>query len=340
MRRRYLIVMILAMFACIISGCGKKSGDDANNFADLGDSSNTIKLKMGHALDTEHPVHKAMVFMAEKLKEKSDGKVILEIYPGEQLGSESELVEQLQMGLLDMTKVSTSPLESFIPIYSIFSLPYLFRDNDHYRKVLQGPVGKKLLDAGQSKSLKGLCYYDAGSRSFYTKEKPIMSPDDLTGMKIRVMNSKTAMQMMKELGASATPISWGELYTSLQQGVVDGAENNPPSFYFSRHYEVCKFYSLDEHTAVPDILLMSTVVWESLNPQQQNWLQAAVDESVVYQRRLWKESSDNALKEVQKAGVEIIYPDKAPFRESVRPMHDSYRNTPIYDLIQEINRVE
>jgi len=336
MRQRLLIVTILAMFACILSSCGKKSGDDA----DSGDSGNTVKLKMGHALDTEHPVHKAMVFMAEKLKEKSDGKVILEIYPGEQLGSESELVEQLQMGLLDMAKVSTSPLESFIPVYSIFSLPYLFRDNDHYWKVLQGSVGKKLLDAGQSKSLKGLCYYDAGSRSFYTKEKPILTPDDLAGMKIRVMNSKTAMQMMKELGASATPISWGELYTSLQQGVVDGAENNPPSFYRSGHYEVCKHYSLDEHTMVPDIVLISTITWNRLSPEIQQMIQEAADESVEFQKQLWKQDSDEALKKVQEHGVTIYNPEKGPFREKVKQMLASYDGTEVGEFIKQIEQVQ
>jgi TRAP-type C4-dicarboxylate transport system substrate-binding protein len=146
--------------------------------------------------------------------------------------------------------------------------------------------------------------------------------------------------MVQSLGGAATPISWGELYTALQQGVVDGAENNPPSFYLSKHYEVCKYYSLDEHTSVPDILLMSTRIWNSLSPQQQEWLQEAVNESVIYQRKLWKESSDHALAEIQKAGVEVIYPDKTPFQESVREMHESYKGTRIYDLIQQINSIQ
>ncbi len=154
------------------------------------------------------------------------------------------------------------------------------------------------------------------------------------------MKSLTAVKMVQSLGGSATPIAWGELYTALQQGVVDGAENNPPSFYLSRHYEVCKYYSLDEHTAVPDILLMSTRVWESLNQQEQNWLMDSVNESVEYQKKLWKEASDNALKEVQKAGVEVIYPDKTPFREAVKKMFESYRGTSIFSLLEEIEKVE
>jgi TRAP-type C4-dicarboxylate transport system substrate-binding protein len=185
-----------------------------------------------------------------------------------------------------------------------------------------------------------MCYYDAGSRSFYTKEQPIKSPTDLEGLKIRVMKSITSVKMVQSLGGSATPIPWGELYTALQQGVVDGAENNPPSFYLSRHYEVCKFYSLDEHTGVPDILLMSTVVWESLTPQQQTWLQEAIDESVEHQKILWQEACEEAFREVKKSGVQVFTPDKEPFRESVKEMHDSYKGTSLYDLMQEIERIK
>ena len=329
MARKVIFLMTLVLSVLVASGCSKKS-----------DNSGITKLKMGHALDTEHPVHKAMVFMAEKLKEKSGGKVIIEIYPGEQLGSESELIEQVQLGLLDITKVSTAPMESFVPIYSVFSLPYIFRDSTHFWTVMEGPIGKKLLEAGQSKGFKGLCYYDAGSRSFYTKEKPIMNPDDLTGMKIRVMNSNTSMQMVETLGASPTAISWGELYTSLQQGVVDGAENNPPSFYRSGHYEVCKHYSLDEHTMIPDIVLISTATWKKLSPEIQQIVQDAADESVVYQKQLWKEDSEEALKIVQGKGVTIYHPDIAPFREKVKQMLASYEATEVGELIKKIEKVK
>ena len=187
-----------------------------------------------------------------------------DIYPSGQLGAERELIELLQIGSLAMTKVSTAPLESFVPEMKIFGIPYVFRDAEHRWKVLNGSIGKQLLLAGEPFFLRGMCYYDAGSRSFYSMDKPIKSPADLEGLKIRVMKSITAVNMVQALGGSPTPIPWGELYTALQQGVVDGAENNPPSFFFSRHYEVCKYYSLDEHTAVPDILLMSTVIWYRL----------------------------------------------------------------------------
>jgi tripartite ATP-independent transporter DctP family solute receptor len=296
-------------------------------------------IKLAHALDTTHPVHKGMVYMARKVGEYSGGRMRVDIYPNGQLGNERELIELLQIGSLAMTKVSTAPLEAFVPEMMIFGMPYLFRDDEHRWKVLNGPIGKKLLLSGEPFNLRGMCYYDAGARSFYTKDKPVRTPDDLKGMKIRVMKSITSVEMVKALGGSPTPIPWGELYTALQQGVVDGAENNAPSFYLSRHYEVCKYYSLDEHTAVPDILLMSTLVWNRLTEQEKGWLQRAIDDSVEYQKELWESSTRDSLEAVRKAGVEVIYPDKAPFRAAVQPMYDSYRGTPLYDLITEIQNV-
>jgi tripartite ATP-independent transporter DctP family solute receptor len=316
---------IFFIFLIILIGC-------------KGKQSVTI-LKLAHVLDITHPVHKGMAFMAEKVAEKSAGKIRVDIYPSGQLGAERDLIELLQIGSLAMTKVSTAPLEAFVPEMKLFGIPYVFRDDDHRWRVLNGEIGKRLLLSGEKYFLRGMCYYDAGSRSFYTKEKPVQSPDDLKGLKIRVMKSITSVKMVQSLGGSATPIPWGELYTALQQGVVDGAENNPPSFYLSRHYEVCKYYSLDEHTAVPDILLMSTVVWKSLTPWEQRWLQEAVDESVEFQKQKWQEASEEALREVQKAGVQVIYPDKHPFLQSVREMHDSYQGTSIYSLIQEIQEI-
>jgi TRAP-type C4-dicarboxylate transport system substrate-binding protein len=160
-------------------------------------------------------------------------------------------------------------------------------------------------------------------------------------MKIRVQESPMAMQMVQSLGGSPTPIAFGELYTALQQGIVDGAENNPPSFYLTRHYEVCPYYSLDEHTAVPDVLLASTVLWDDLSEQQRTWLREAAEESAVYQRELWARSVEESLAAVQEAGVEIIYPDKEPFNAQVQSMYESFRNRPVvYGLIQRIQDAE
>jgi tripartite ATP-independent transporter DctP family solute receptor len=301
--------------------------------------SRPVVLKLGHGLDISHPVHKAMVFMAERVKEKSAGRMQVQIFPSEQLGNEKECIEALQLGYLAMTKTSSAPMEGFVPQMQVFGIPYLFRDSEHLWKVLNGPIGRKLLLAGESKRLRGLCYYDAGARSFYAK-KPINAPSDLAGMKIRVQNSIMSIKMVQAMGGSPTPVPWGELYTALDQGVVDGAENNAPSFRTSRHYEVCPYYSLDEHTCLPDILVISTRVWGHLTAEQQKILQESVDESVVYQRKIWAEAELADLETVQKQGARIIRPDKAPFRESVRPVWKEFEGTEIGELIRQIQEVQ
>lgn len=298
-------------------------------------------IKLAHGLDTSHPVHNAMIFLGKELEKNSNGALKLEIYPNQQLGSERQCLELLQIGSLDMTKVSAAVMENFSPNMKVLGLPFLFRNKEHTFKVLDGEVGKSLLNGGKKYWLKGLGYYDAGSRSFYTKEAPILKPENLAGLKIRVMESVTAMNMVRNLGGSPTPISYGELYTALQQGVVDGAENNPPSFFLSRHYEVCKFYSLDEHTTIPDVLIMSTHLWDKLSSKEQIWMQKAVDASVKYQRELWAKAESDAIEAVKKAGVTVVRPDKTVFQDKVSLMYDDYKdNKEIYNIIQKIKAVE
>ena len=195
------LVVLTGLF--LLAGCSDNAASD-----------DKVVLRLGHTLDTQHSVHKAMVFFGERLAVLSNGEMDVKIYPGSQLGTEREMIELLQIGSLSMTKVSASPLEGFAPAMKIFSIPYIFRDNDHYWTVLNSSVGKDLLTGVEDFKLKGLAYYDAGSRSFYTNDKPIHSPADLAGMKIRVLNSPTAVQTVRELGAAATPVSWGELYTA------------------------------------------------------------------------------------------------------------------------------
>ncbi len=312
LRRALLPLAVLA--ALLAAGCGVRR--------------DVKVIKLAHGLDPKHSVHQGMVFLAQRLAEKSGGKLRVEVYSSGQLGSERECLELVQLGGLGMTKVSASVLEGFAPEFKVFGLPYLFRDDAHKNAVLAGPIGREILLAPQSKFMRGLCYYDSGSRNFYTK-KPIRTPEDLKGLKIRVQESPMAFALIRAFGASATPISFGELYTALQQGVVDGAENNPPSFHLARHYEVCKFYTLDEHTSVPDVVVVGTHVWNSLTPQEQQWLQEAADESAVYQHKLWQTSTEESLAAVAKAGVEIIRPDKAAFAAKVAELHETARQDPI-----------
>ncbi len=308
--RSKITLGVLLAFTLVFSACKKE------------EKSKVIRL--GHALDVSHPVHKAMKFMANRIEEKSNGQLKVDIYPSQQLGSERELIELLQIGSLGMTKVSTGTLENFAPELRVFGLPFLFKDRQHRFDVLESEIGEKLLEASVRNRLKGLTFYDAGSRSFYSTQ-PLNSPSDLKGQKIRVMESQTAINMVKYLGGSPTPVSWGELYTALQQGIVDGAENNLPSFYLSYHYEVCKYYMVDEHTALPDELLISTVVWDKLSKEEQKWVKDAAMESSEYEKGIWREAELHALEEIKKAGVKVTYPEKEQFREMVQPMYDEFK---------------
>ena len=297
-------------------------------------------LRVGHSLDPSHTVHKAMLKMGQRLDELSGGTMAIELYPSGQLGSERELIELLQIGSLAMTKVSASPLEGFVPTMKLFNIPYLFRDQDHFFKVLDSDIGRDILASLKPAQLLGLGYYDAGSRSFYTTKKPVVTPADLASVKIRVQESQAAMAMIRALGGNPTPISWGELYTALQQGVVDGAETNPPSFYLSRHYEVAPYYILDEHTSVPDVILISRYVWERMSEQQQAWLQQAVDESVDFQRVQWQLDPEAALAAVQEAGVQVISADKSQFQQQVSGLINELKASELGPMIQRIEEVQ
>ncbi|NLX15333.1 MAG: TRAP transporter substrate-binding protein [Phycisphaerales bacterium] len=303
------------------------------------DNDDTTILKLAHGLDAEHPVHRGMEFMAQRVAEKSGGRLLIEIFPSEQLGSERECIEQVQLGMIAMTKTSSGPMEGFVPNIRVFGLPYLFRDDEHMWKVLQGPIGKELLNEGRDKYLKGLCYYDAGARSFYTKDRPIHTPEDLRGLKLRVQKSAMSLKMVLAMGGAPTPIDWGELYSALQQGVIDGAENNPPSLLVSRHYEICKYYTLNEHLRMPDILIIGTKTWDRLSPEFKEILQEAADESVAVQRELWMDMTCKALEEIEKSGVTLIRPDLDPFRDSVQSLWAEFEGTEVGALAERVREV-
>lgn len=296
---------------------------------------NTIIL--AHSLPTSHPVHRALEFLNEELIKNSNGKMDLKIYPNGQLGSEREVLELIQIGSVGMTKVSAGTMANFSPKYRVLGVPYLFKDSDHGWRVLEGEIGKEILDSGKEYLLKGLCFYDAGSRSFYTKTKPIHSAEDVKGLKIRVMNDNMAIEMVNLLGGSATPMSFGELYTALQQGVVDGAENNAPSVVTSNHYEICKYYSLDRHTFLPDVVVVGTQVWDKLTEEEQGWLMSAAESSLVAEKKYWNEAVEKDMAFLREQGVEIIEPDAESFRIATKPMKDRLRADPkLGELLERI----
>ena len=270
-------------------------------------------LYLAHNLPQTHPVHKGILSLKSSLENNSGGKMTVRIFPDGQLGSEREVLELLQIGSIAITKVSAATLSNFVPEYHVLGIPYIFRDEEHKFRVLEGEIGQSILEKGSRYLLRGLCYYDAGSRSFFTRTKAIRTPDDLKGMKIRVMNNQMSINMVSALGGSGTPMAYSELYTAIQQGVVDGAENNAPSFVESNQYEVCKYYTLDEHSAVPDVLVISSTYWDELSEDEKVWLQRAASESAQKQKAFWKESVEESMRVVRDHGIEIIIPDKSLF---------------------------
>ncbi|TYA74290.1 TRAP transporter substrate-binding protein [Seonamhaeicola marinus] len=295
-------------------------------------------LYLAHSLPQTHPVHKGIVEFQKALAKKSGGALTIKIFPDGQLGSEREVVELLQIGSVAITKVSAATMSNFVPDYHVFGIPYLFRDKAHQFEILEGPVGKSILEKGEKFWLRGLCYYDAGSRSFYTSNKAVRTPEDLKGLKIRVMNNQMAINMVNSLGGAATPMAYGELYTAIQQGVVDGAENNPPSFVSSNHYEISKYYTLDEHSAVPDVLLIGTKQWEKLSDQEKSWVQEAADESAQAQKQFWKESVEECMKIATDAGVEVIIPEKSLFAEKSKSVLEDFQKEypELADIVNKI----
>jgi tripartite ATP-independent transporter DctP family solute receptor len=286
-----------------------------------------ITLKLAHNLDTSHVVHRALAKMADEIKDLSDGNIRLRIYPSGQMGGPRETLELIQNGALDMTKGSASEMEPFASYYSIFSLPYLFNDQDHFKKIIYGPIGKEMMQGTADKGFIGLAAYVAGTRSFYSK-KPIHSPADMKGMKIRVVATPTTVKLIELLGGAPAPIPFGEVYTALQQGVIDGAENNEPSYVQTRHVEVAKYYSEDQHTAVPDYLIVSTSTWNKLSDEAKEIINKAAHDSELYEAQLWDEQVKQSRADALKAGAEFIKVDKGPFREALTPLYDDFRADP------------
>lgn len=294
-------IILLAILCISISSCKK--------------TSETKVLYLAHTLPQTHPVHKGILEFKKALELKSKGRLKVKIFPDGQLGSERETLELLQIGSVAATKVSAATLSNFVPEYNVLGIPYLFRNKAHQFNILEGKVGKTILEKGSKFWLRGLCYYDAGSRSFYTSNKAIRTPEDLKGLKIRVQNNQMAINMVNSMGGAATPLAYGELYAAIQQGVVDGAENNPPSFVSSNHYEISKYYTLDEHSSVPDVLLIGTKFWNKLSEQEKVWVQTSADESAQAQKIFWRESVEESMKVVKDWGVEVIIPEKPLFAE-------------------------
>jgi TRAP-type transport system periplasmic protein len=301
-----------------------------------------ITLKSSDTHPDGYPTVEAVKAMGKELEEKTGGKYCIEIFHSAQLGEEKDTIEQTQFGAIDLNRISLGPFNNIIEETQIPSLPYIFRSVDHMHKVMDGPIGQEILDAFAPHDLIGLAFYDGGSRSFYNSEKPITSMDDLKGMKFRVMQSDMFIDMVSALGANATPMPYGEVYSSIQTGVIDGAENNWPSYDTSGHFEVAKYYTLDQHLIVPEVLVMSKKTWDKLSPEEQAAVREAARNSVAVMRDLWVEQEKKSEDKVRAAGVEVVVDiDKQPFIDAMKPVYEKYvKSDKLKDMVARIQATQ
>ncbi len=286
----------------------------------------------------DYPTVEAVKYMGKVLGEQTKNHLGVKVYPSGTLGTEKDNIEQLKIGGLDMMRINVGPLNSVVPETIVTALPFVFRSTEHMRKVLDGPIGDEILASMEAQGLVGLAFYDSGARSFYTGKKPIRTLADIKGMKIRVQQSDLFVAMLEALGANATPMPYGEVYTALKTGIVDGAENNWPSYESSRHYEAAKYYSLTEHSLAPEVLVFSKKVWDTLPKEDQLAIRKAAKESVPYMRKLWDEREVNARKTVEAAGTQVsAVANKQEFIDAMKPVYAQFANTPkLQSLVRRI----
>lgn len=301
-----------------------------------------ITLRSSDTHPDGYPTVEAVKYMGTLLTERSGGRICVEVFHSAQLGEEKDTIEQTRFGVIDMNRVSLGPFNNLIEETKVVSLPFIFRSTDHMHRVMDGPVGDEILAAFQPHDLIGLGFYDGGSRSFYNSEKPITSMADLAGMNMRVMQSDIFVDMMTAMGANATPLPYGEVYSAIQTGVIDGAENNWPSFESSGHYEVAGYYTLNQHLIVPEVLVMAKASWEKLSAEDQALVMQAAKDSVPHMRELWTAREKVSEEKVRAAGVEIITDiDKTPFIEAMVPVYEKHVTTDkLKDLVARIQATE
>lgn len=289
-----------------------------------------------------YPTVAAVRNMGELMSQRTDGRLNVKMFAGGQLGSERDTLEITTFGGLDINRVAIAPLNAIEPMTIVPSLPFLFRSTAHMRKALDGPAGDTILESLKPHGLIGLCFYDSGERCFYNTKKPILTPEDMKGMKIRVQNSDLYVSMIKALGADPTPMSLGEVYQSLVQGVIDGAENNWPSYQSGRHFEAAPYYSLTRHVMAPEVLVMSASRWEKLSQTDRDIVMQAAKESVPHMRALWDRRVDDARIALLEAGVKANeVTDLSTFSEKMRPVWDRFLVTDQQkSLVKSIENLE
>ena len=330
MKRRAVIVLGLS---ALVSGA-----------ADIpaGYAQSKLELKASDVHPAGYPTVVAVENFGKKLERETKGRISVKMYPSMQLGGEKEAIEQAQIGAIQLARVSVGALGPVIDELNVFNLPFLFRNTAHMQQVVDGPIGQELLDritSNPKAGLVGLCWMDAGARNMYDTKKPIAGIDDLKGMKMRVMGNPMFVDMMNALGGNGVAMGYDQVFSALQTGVVDGAENNPPSFVFDNHFTVAKYYTLTEHLIVPEVLVLSKKTWDGLSQDDRNLVKTFAREAQFDERKLWQEYEKQAMEKAKAAGIKIVdVPDKKPFQDAVKPVWDKYgpRFAEIIKRIQDV----
>jgi tripartite ATP-independent transporter DctP family solute receptor len=284
-------------------------------------------LRAADVQPADYPTVKAMEAMATEFSKLTNDKYTIKVFANGVLGSEKDTIEQVKLGALDFLRINTGTLNTICPAMMIPVLPFVFKDTAHMQAVLDGPVGDELLANCDAEGMVGLAFYDSGSRSFYTK-KPITSMADLKGLKIRVQQSDIWVAMMRAIGANATPMPYGEIFTGLKTGLIDGAENNIPSYESTHHYEVAKYFTLTEHSMAPEVVLVSKAVFDKMTPEEQQQLRKSAKDSVMTMRQLWNDMETKSKAAVVAGGAVIEPIDRAPFQAAMKPVYDQFITDP------------
>ncbi|WP_018924018.1 TRAP transporter substrate-binding protein [Salsuginibacillus kocurii] len=338
MKKQLVKTTGLLSIVALITACAQEANVAMNTSEG---SSDQKTISMAHIHGEADTVYGSIELLNEGIEEKTDGQIKVENYGESVLGDERELLELMQNGVVDMVKVSGAVMENFSHEFSAFSLPYVFEDEDHFFEVMDSDYVDELYAGLEDVGMRGITYYDAGARSFYTVDTPIKHPDDINGLKIRSMNSATQIGTMEALGASPTPLPAPEVYTGMQQGMIDGAESNPAPMTEANHGEVAKHYSFNEHTRVPDFVVMSADTWDNLSAEEQDIVMEAAQESTEAHNEAWSEEMEaNVEQAKEELNVEFHYPELEPFREEVEPLIEEYREDPeVAEILDEFERM-
>ena len=323
---RFIVEVVCVALGVVLAGSLFESAHPA-----------TYNWKLASVLPASHPVHQALVMFADKVKEKTKGEVTITVFPAGQLGQEQDYIQGIKLGAMEMTKVSSAPLGQFSPSLQVVSLPFIWRNLEHQHSVLSSPIGTRLMNDLDKQGFKGLAFFDAGFRNVTTRDKPVKVPADLKGLKIRVMQSKPLIDTINAFGATAVPMGQSEVYIALQQKVIDGWENNEPTVLTFNMQEVCKYFSFTRHTSIPDILVMNKQLFDSVPKSTQTAILEAAAQAIPYQRKVWADYIDDAVKQLKAKGMEFNeVTNIADFQALAKPIYKEFEPVVGADLIEAI----